>query len=158
MFFSINTIENCERFCGIFFDIKAKNTNFLQKGWACKFFLFKELIELVGRSITKETTNILRLPIAPDEKLAVTLRFLATGEFYESLQYQFRIHRTTIGRFVPLVCKAIYSCLKGKYLKMSRTEEEWKSVADKTFDCWQFPNAVGVMDGKHISLFHPKRQ
>ena len=43
-----------------------------------------------------------------------------------------------------------------KYLKMPRTEEEWKSVADKTFDCWQFSNAVGAMDGKHISLFHPK--
>ena len=57
------------------------------------------------------------------------LRFLATGESYESLQYQFRIHRTTIGRFVPLVCKVIYSCLK-----IPRTEEEWKSVADKAFD------------------------
>ena len=39
---------------------------------------------------------------------------------------------------------------------MPKTEEEWKPVADKTFDCWQFPNAVGAMDGKHISLFHPK--
>ena len=118
-------------------------------------FLFKELIELAGPSITKDTKNV-RLPIASDEKLVVTLPFLATGESYESLQYQFRIHRTTIGRFVPLVCKAIYCCLKEKYLKMPRTEEEWKSVADKTFDCWQFPNTVGAMDGKHISLFHPK--
>ena len=39
---------------------------------------------------------------------------------------------------------------------MPRTEEEWKSVADKTFEYWQFPNAVGAMDEKHISLFHPK--
>ena len=39
---------------------------------------------------------------------------------------------------------------------MPRTEEEWKSVADKTFDWWQFPNAVGAMDGKYISLFHSK--
>ena len=39
---------------------------------------------------------------------------------------------------------------------MPRTKEEWKSVADKAFDCWQFSNAVEAMDGKHISLFHPK--
>ena len=39
---------------------------------------------------------------------------------------------------------------------MPKTEEEWKPVAAKTFDCWQVPNAVGAMDGKHISLFHPK--
>ena len=155
MFFSINVIESCERFCGTFFYIKTKNTNFLLKGCACKFFLFKELIELIEPSITKETTNM-RLPIAPDEKLPVTLRLLATGESYESLWYQFRIHRTTIGRFVPLVCQAIYSCLKEKYLKIPRTEEEWKSIADKTFDWWQIGNAAGAMDEKHISLFHPK--
>ena len=106
MFFSINVTESRESFCGTFFNIKIKNTNLLLKGCACKFFLFKELIELVEPSITKETTNM-RLPIAPDEKLTVTLRFLATGESYESFQYQFRIHRTTIGRFVLLVCKAI---------------------------------------------------
>ena len=98
----------------------------------------------------------MRLPIASDEKLAVTLPFLATGEFYESRQYQFWFHRTTIGRFVPLMCKTIYSCRKEKYLKMPRTEQEWKSVADKTFDYWQFRSAVGAMDRKHISLFHPK--
>ena len=98
----------------------------------------------------------MRLPITPDKTLAVTLRFLATGESYESLQYHFKIHRTTIGRFVPLVYKAVYSCLKEKYLKMPKTEEERKSLADKTFDYWQFPNAIGAMDGKHTSLFHPK--
>ena len=35
---------------------------------------------------------------------------------------------------------------------MPITEEEWKSVADKTFEYWQFPNAVGAMDEKHISF------
>ena len=86
-------------------------------------FSFKELFELVGLSVRKETTSM-RLPIAPDEKLAVTLRFLATGESYESPQYQFWIHGMAISRFVPLVCKAIYSCLKEKYLKIPRTEEK----------------------------------
>ena len=39
---------------------------------------------------------------------------------------------------------------------MPRTEEEWKPVADKAFDCWPFPNAAGAMDAKQISLFHSK--
>ena len=98
----------------------------------------------------------MRKPIAADEKLAVTLRFLATGESYESLMYQYRINRTTIGRFVPTVCKEIYNCLQDKYFKMPMTEDQWLSIADKTFDTWQFPNAIGALDGKHISLFHPK--
>ena len=68
----------------------------------------------------------MRFSIAPDKRSAVTLWFLATRESYVRFQYQFRIHRMTIGRFVPLVCKAIYSCLKEKYPKKSRIEEEWR--------------------------------
>ena len=32
----------------------------------------------------------------PDERLAVTLRYLATVRSYEPLMYQFRIHKITI--------------------------------------------------------------
>ena len=112
-----------ERFCGTFFNIKTKNTNFLLNGWACKFFLFKELIELVGPSITKKTTNM-RLSIVPNEKLPVTLRFLTPGESYKSLWYQFRIHRTTVGRFVPLVCPVIQP-IQLSQRKISQNAESW---------------------------------
>ena len=97
----------------------------------------------------------MRLPISAEEKLAVTLRFLATGESYESLMYQYRIHCTTIGSFIPEVCRAIYQCLKDEYLTIPKTENEWKSLSDATMERWQFPNAFGAMDGKHIGLFHP---
>ena len=61
----------------------------------------------------------MRLPIASDEKLAVTLRFLATGESYESRQYQFWIHRTAIGRFVPLMAKP-YTAVSKKNISKCR--------------------------------------
>ena len=94
----------------------------------------------------------MRLLISPEEKLAITLRYLATGETFQSLMYQFRVHRATIAKFIPEVRKAIYNCLKDEYLKVPSSVEEWETVADKTFDRWHFPNAA---DGKHIALFHP---
>ncbi|KAF3844273.1 hypothetical protein F7725_013614, partial [Dissostichus mawsoni] len=51
------------------------------------------------------------------ERLMVTLRFLATGESFKSLSYQFRMGVSTIGQFVPETCTAIYEVLKEKYLK-----------------------------------------
>ena len=42
---------------------------------------FHELLEKIRPYITKKETH-LRKPISPEEKLAVTLRFLATGEDY----------------------------------------------------------------------------
>ena len=89
-------------------------------------------------------------------KVAVTLRFLATGESFHSLMYQFWIHRVTIGKFVPKVCKRIYHCLKGKYLKIPSTTEEWESIAEETYNRWHFPNVFAAADGKHIALFHPR--
>ena len=96
----------------------------------------------------------MRQPIAADEKLAVTLRFLATGESYKSLMYQFCIHRTTIGRFITQVSRAIYVALKDEYLKAPSTEQEWKFTADETFKHWNFPSAFAATDAKYIVLFH----
>ena len=38
----------------------------------------------------------MRSPISAEEKLAITLRYLATGESLNSFKYQFRFHETTI--------------------------------------------------------------
>ena len=97
----------------------------------------------------------MRIPISAEEKLAITLRFLATGESYASLMYQFRIHRITIARFIPVVCEAIYECLKDDYLAVPSTKEEWMAMANQIFERWNFPNAFAAADGKHIGLFHP---
>lgn len=116
---------------------------------------FEELLQIVGPHITKQSTH-LRKTIPPEEKLAVTLRFLATGNSYQDLSYTFRMHRTTIAGFVPLVCKKIYECLKDLYLKLPDTPEVWKSYAKRTEERWQFPNCIGAADGKHIAILHPE--
>ena len=55
---------------------------------------FKELVLRLETSLISQETH-LRNPIPPSEQLAETLRFLATGESYSSLQYQFRISKST---------------------------------------------------------------
>ena len=81
-----------------------------------------------------EDTNFSR------EKLAVTIRFLATGESFESLQYQYIIHRTTIAQFVPEVCFQVYKILKDEYLSTPCSKEEWETIARRSEERWQFPN------------------
>ena len=56
--------------------------------------------------LRKSETNF-RKPLEVGLKLAVTLRHLSTGETYTSLQYHWRVGRTSICKFVPKVCKAL---------------------------------------------------
>ena len=39
--------------------------------------------------------------------------------------------------------------LSEDYLKLPQTEQESLEIATKTFDRWQFPNAIAAANGKH---------
>ena len=78
---------------------------------------FNEILTLVKDDLTKQNTH-LRESIPAEVKLAITLRYLATGNTYTDLQYQFRVHKSTISGFVPKVCEVIYEKLKEKYMKV----------------------------------------
>ena len=99
----------------------------------------------------------MRSPISAEEKLAITLRCLATGESLNSLKHQFRVHETTIGKFIVPVCKAIYNVLAPDYMKCPSTKEEWEYIIDQTNNRWQFPNCYAAADGKHIGIICPKK-
>lgn len=72
---------------------------------------FEYLINLVGSKIQKNDTHF-RRAIPVKQRLAVTLRFLATGDSYTSLQYLFRISKQIISLIIPEVCKALIEGLQ----------------------------------------------
>ena len=115
---------------------------------------FQELLSKIEGDITKQTTR-LRKRIPPEQKPAVTLRYLATGETFESLMYQFRTYISTIAQFIPHVCSVIYKSLKEEYLTLPSCEEDWLTLVENTDYRWQFPNVWGAIDGKHVHLLHP---
>ncbi|KAK7925261.1 hypothetical protein WMY93_007571 [Mugilogobius chulae] len=115
---------------------------------------FEYILNKVAPLITKKDTKM-RLAISAEERLAVTLRFLATGESFASCHFQFRIGASTVSLIVHETCIAIHQSLKDEYLQTPNTEEEWKKISSEFFEKWQFPNCLGAIDGKHISIQQP---
>ena len=90
------------------------------------------MIEKLRPSITKQTTKF-RTPTPAEERVAITLRYLAPRETYESVMYQFRIHRTTISQIIQEVCSAIYKILQPDYMKLPSSHQERKAIADEGY-------------------------
>jgi len=66
---------------------------------------------LIGEKISKKDTSF-RKDISVQERLAMALRFLASGDSYVSLQYLFKISKQAISCIVPEVCEALVEKLK----------------------------------------------
>jgi hypothetical protein len=58
------------------------------------------------KKISKKGTAF-RKAISVQERLALTLRFLASGDSYVSLQYVFKISKQRVSCNVPEVCEAL---------------------------------------------------
>lgn len=116
--------------------------------------MFNQLVEELTPRLQKKTTNY-RKPLSVGLKLAITLRYLATGDSYKSLAYGFRVAPNTIVKVVPEVCQAIYDHYRDTAVKCPTTEEEWKEVANGFSDKWNFHHCCGCIDGKHVRIQAP---
>nr|CAI5837879.1 unnamed protein product [Callosobruchus analis]CAI5853630.1 unnamed protein product [Callosobruchus analis] len=100
----------------------------------------------------------MRNPISSKLRFAITLRYLARGNSYKSFEYLSRVSRVTIENFVSQVCNAVITILKGKYLKVPCTTEAWNQISLDFQTRWQFPHALGALDGKHICIQAPSHE
>ena len=85
---------------------------------------FQHLLSLVKPLIEKKDTKF-RKCISAAERLALTLRFLATGDSQQSLSFSFRIGKATVSKIISETCDAIYTVLKDTYLSPPQSKEEW---------------------------------
>ncbi|XP_040209420.1 protein ALP1-like [Rana temporaria] len=114
---------------------------------------FDVLLEFVRDDIQRQDTH-LRFAVSPEQRLVVTLRFLASGESFSSLHYQFRLGKSTISTLVPQTCEAIWRNLQRQYLP-EPTTAIWNEAAEGYWKHANFPNCVGALDGKHVRIRKP---
>ena len=116
---------------------------------------FQHLLGLVSPLISKKDTNMQKV-ITTEERLALTLRFLATGDSQQSLSFSFRIGKATVSRIMAETCDTIYEVLKDAYLSVPKTKDDWLKISQDFEEKWNMPHTVGCIDGKHIRIECPK--
>ena len=86
--------------------------------------------------------------IKPEEMCCLMLRYLASGESFRSLEYQFRISRKAISYIIVEVCVATLKRFGEDYLNTPNTSKNWQAISTKFDIQWNFPNGLGGVDGK----------
>ena len=118
--------------------------------------LFEELLHRIGANIEARNTRW-RRALPAGLKLAVTLRYLATGDSYTSLSYAFRVSVSSISKMIPQVCQALINELGQELLDTPVTPAAWLAMEEQFRLRWQVPHAVGAIDGKHVRIKCPAR-
>ena len=119
--------------------------------------MFDRLLRIIEPYMPRRRAmrSTIRAPITNGEKLAVTLRYLASGSSMQDLSIQFRLGHATTQQIIIEVCNAIWNGLAEKYVKCPSSPAEWAAVSDEFFSRWNFPNCLGAIDGKHINIQAP---
>lgn len=82
-------------------------------------------------------------------------RFLATGETHASLAFSFRISRTWIGQIVKQVIASIKTNMF--FALPFPTKPQFIKNGFEFGRRWNFPNAMGCLDGKHVRIRCPDK-
>ncbi|XP_066258019.1 uncharacterized protein [Euwallacea similis] len=114
---------------------------------------FNLLLESIRDDISRNDTRF-RKAVTAEERLAITLRYLATGDSYTSLQYLFNVSKQLISKIIPEVCRSLVKNLS-QHVKVPSTAEEWTEISKQFDEIWNFPQCIEALDGKHILLQSP---
>ncbi|XP_044746944.1 protein ALP1-like [Coccinella septempunctata] len=115
---------------------------------------FDDLLEIIKEDLSPSQNYVVRDVVSAEEKLVITLRYLATGCYFADLHYAYRLGKSTIIEIVQKTCVVIWKKLKNIVMK-EPTKEKWKEIAEGFEKFTNFPNCIGAIDGKHIRIIKP---
>src|SRR5277367_3098490 len=84
----------------------------------------------------------------------LSFRYLATGDDQKTIANSYRLGRSTVHNIVTETCMALWQVLQPLHMAVP-SEQRWESLANEFWHYWDFPNAIGAIDGKHVHIRAP---
>ena len=142
-------------FASLVRDLKIHDETYFFRYFRMSPTIYENLLSWVAPFITKQTTKF-RAPISAAERLCVTLRYLVTGDAQSTIAAIYRISPSSVANIISDTSTAIWETFSEKgYLKYPENEQKWRFIAQEFEEKWNFPNAIGAIDGKHVVIQAP---
>ena len=137
-------------------ELMVEDTRTYREMMRMDYDCFKHILQLIEPYITPQNSGVSgQRVVTAAENLVLTIRFLATGGTFSSLNLQFRISDRAISNIVDSVSKAIVSYIGKEYIKVPSCSREWLQISEIFLSKWNFPNCLGAIDGQHIQIRRP---
>ena len=88
-----------------------------------------------------------------EQRIALTLWYLATNADYCTTGHLFSVLKATVCIVTKEVCNAIVKVLLSRHIQVL-TRDELKNVMEGFRNELGFPQCAGVVDGSHIPIIH----
>ena len=142
-----------EEHCNLVKEMQFGNQESFSKYFRMTSNLFEEVLSLVAPLISKSDSK--QETIRPTKKLAVTLRYLSTGDFHQTIAFNYRLGHSTVNKITPETCQAVWAAFSPLYVACLRNAKESENVAQDFWEKWNFPFCIGGLDGKHVYCHCP---
>nr|CAI5847185.1 unnamed protein product [Callosobruchus analis] len=116
---------------------------------------FDHILQKVEPRLTKNWCNLHKQSILPEERLVITIRYLATGSSFKSISFAFRIGASTAGKIVAETTTVLWDELQPFHMPVP-AKEDFQTISDCFEKVWNFPHCTGAIDGKHVRINCPK--
>ena len=98
-----------------------------------------------------EAKIIGRVSINNMQNASLCYSFLSTGDSYKGLAARYRMGESKIHEVINETCDALWVTLQPEVMRPPR-RRDWMRIEEGFRHRWHFPNCVGAVDGKHISI------
>ena len=115
---------------------------------------FSYICDKLRSSIERQDT-VMRKAIPTDQRVALTLWFLATGADFRTIGHLFGVSKSTVCLAIKDVCSAISNVLLPQYIQFP-VGSALKDVVDGFESELGFPQCAGAVDGSHIPIISPQ--
>ncbi|KAL4126720.1 hypothetical protein QTP88_010929 [Uroleucon formosanum] len=120
-------------------DVRQKNIKKGRFGFSRHFkkkkdrrYQFNVLYQKIKDDISKQNTHF-RESISAKEKLGICLRFLGTGDSYQTIAFSFRLGHSTVQGIVLEVCNAIMSKMKNECIPCPK-KKDWVQISNESWE------------------------
>ncbi|XP_052251991.1 putative nuclease HARBI1 isoform X1 [Dreissena polymorpha] len=110
------------------------------------------ICDLIGGNIERSTqrSNALSVKL----QVLITLRYLASGNFMQTVGDTFCVDKGTVSRVVKSVVSQLCS-LKNRFITFPTTAEVVRREQNAFYNMHGFPCVIGCIDGTHVRILSP---